>query len=51
VILENAGGGGAMAAPVARKMIDAHFSRKKITQTQQPVQAQDAASIREMPEP
>jgi penicillin-binding protein 2 len=28
VILENAGGGGAVAAPVARKFIDAYFARK-----------------------
>jgi penicillin-binding protein 2 len=29
VILENAGGGGAVAAPVARKFIDAYFAQKK----------------------
>jgi penicillin-binding protein 2 len=50
VILENAGGGGAMAAPVARKVIDAHFFRKNTTP--QPVQVQGAANIREKrPEP
>jgi len=32
VILENAGGGGAVAAPVARKFIDAYFDRMKAIQ-------------------
>ncbi|MBN2438387.1 MAG: penicillin-binding protein 2 [Deltaproteobacteria bacterium] len=42
VILENAGHGGSAAAPVARKVIDTYFSRKKMMQTQPPVQAQGA---------
>jgi penicillin-binding protein 2 len=50
VILENAGSGGAMAAPVARKIIDTHFAQKKMMQTKQPAQAQGAANIRETPE-
>jgi hypothetical protein len=29
VILENAGGGGAVAAPVARKILSAYFEGKK----------------------
>ncbi len=33
VIVENAGGGGAVAAPVARKVIDAYFSRKLAIQS------------------
>jgi penicillin-binding protein 2 len=33
VILENAGGGGSVAAPVARKFIDAYFDRMKVIQT------------------
>ncbi len=33
VILENAGHGGSAAAPVARKVIDAYFARKKVMQT------------------
>ena len=33
VIVENAGGGGAVAAPVARKVIDAYFSRKQTVQS------------------
>jgi penicillin-binding protein 2 len=32
IILENAGGGGAVAAPVARKFIDAYFDRMKVIQ-------------------
>ncbi len=51
VILENAGHGGAAAAPVARKVIDTYFSRKKMMQTQPPAQAQGAADVREMPKP
>jgi penicillin-binding protein 2 len=51
VILENAGHGGATAAPVARKVIETYFTRKKMTQTQPPAQAQGAADVREMPEP
>ena len=51
VILENAGHGGSAAAPVARKVIDTYFSRKKVTQTQPPVQAQAAANVRETSEP
>jgi len=51
VILENAGHGGSAAAPIARKVIDAYFSRKKTMQTQQPVQGQVAANIGEMPAP
>ena len=50
VILENAGHGGATAAPVARKVIDTFFARKKMTQTQPPAPAQGAADIRKMPE-
>jgi len=35
VILENAGGGGAVAAPVARKILDAYFNgKKKLKSTQ-----------------
>jgi len=51
VILENAGHGGSAAAPVARKVIDTYFSRKKMMQTQPPAQAQGAADVREMPGP
>jgi penicillin-binding protein 2 len=52
VILENAGSGGAMAAPVARKVIDTYFSRNKMTQTQQPAVAQGAATeVRGTPMP
>jgi penicillin-binding protein 2 len=51
VILENAGGGGAMAAPVARKVIDAHFGRKQMAQTPQPEQMQGATNVREKPKP
>jgi penicillin-binding protein 2 len=36
VILENAGGGGAVAAPVARKFIDAYFDRMKVIQPKPP---------------
>jgi penicillin-binding protein 2 len=49
VILENAGHGGAVAAPVARKVIDTYFALKKITPLQQ--QAQSAAEIRGIPKP
>ena len=49
VILENAGHGGSAAAPVARKVIDAHFARKGMTPPPAPVQ--NAASVKEMPEP
>ncbi|MCX5837038.1 MAG: penicillin-binding protein 2 [Deltaproteobacteria bacterium] len=51
VILENAGHGGSAAAPVARKVIDTYFSRKKMMQPQPPAQAQDAANSREMQKP
>ena len=51
VILENAGHGGSAAAPVARKVIDTYFSRKKMMQTQPPAPAQGAADVREMPKP
>jgi penicillin-binding protein 2 len=51
VILENAGHGGATAAPVARKVIDTYFSRKKMMQTQPAAPAQGAADVREMPKP
>jgi len=52
VILENAGHGGSAAAPVARKVIDAYFSRKKMMQTEQPAKAQGAvANFRETPLP
>jgi penicillin-binding protein 2 len=52
VILENAGHGGSAAAPVARKVIDAYFSRKKMMQTEQPAKAQGAvADVRETPMP
>jgi penicillin-binding protein 2 len=47
VILENAGHGGATAAPVARKIIDTYFTRKQITKTQ----AQEAVEVRGMPKP
>jgi penicillin-binding protein 2 len=49
VILENAGHGGAAAAPVARKVIDTYFALKKMTPTQQ--QAQIAAEIGGIPKP
>ena len=49
VIVENAGHGGSAAAPVARKVIDTYFARKKMTQTQPPAQAQGTADKREMP--
>jgi penicillin-binding protein 2 len=49
VILENAGHGGAVAAPVARKVIDTYFALKKMTPLQQ--QAQSAAEIRGIPKP
>jgi penicillin-binding protein 2 len=45
VILENAGHGGSAAAPLARKVIDTYFSRKKMMQTQPASQALGAASI------
>jgi penicillin-binding protein 2 len=52
VILENAGHGGSAAAPVARKVIDTYFSRKKIIQTEQPSKVQRAvADIRGTPMP
>jgi len=52
VILENAGHGGSAAAPVARKVIDTYFSRKKMMQTQQPATAQVAAAdVRGTPMP
>jgi len=51
VILENAGHGGSAAAPVARKVIDTYFSRKKMMQTQPAAQTQGAADVREMPKP
>jgi penicillin-binding protein 2 len=50
VILENEGHGGSAAAPVARKVIDTYFSRKKMLQTQPPAQVQGTANVREMPE-
>jgi penicillin-binding protein 2 len=34
VVMENAGGGGATAAPVARKIIDAYFSKKTVNEKQ-----------------
>jgi penicillin-binding protein 2 len=51
VILENAGHGGSAAAPVARKVIDTYFARKKMTQTQLAAQVQGAADVRKMPKP
>ncbi|MCE5263899.1 MAG: penicillin-binding protein 2 [Deltaproteobacteria bacterium] len=51
VILENAGHGGSTAAPVARKVIDAYFARKNVMPPPQPVQLQNTASVRNMPEP
>jgi penicillin-binding protein 2 len=41
VILENAGHGGAVAAPVARKIIDAYFAKKKMIQNQTQPQRDD----------
>ncbi|MBU0575057.1 MAG: penicillin-binding protein 2, partial [Proteobacteria bacterium] len=41
VILENAGHGGAVAAPVARKIIDAYFAKKKMIQNQTEPQRDD----------
>jgi penicillin-binding protein 2 len=49
VILENAGHGGAAAAPVARKVIDTYFALKKMTPTQ--LQTQIAAEIGGIPKP
>ena len=51
VILENAGHGGSAAAPVARKVIDAFFARKKMTQPRPATQVQVTANIREIPKP
>jgi penicillin-binding protein 2 len=51
VILENAGHGGSASAPVARKVIDTYFSRKKMMQTEPPAQGQTLANIREISEP
>ena len=50
VILENAGHGGAVAAPVARKIIDAYFAKKKMIQNQtQP--PRDDVRLQEKQEP
>ena len=50
VILENAGHGGAVAAPVARKIIDAYFAKKKMIQN--PTQPQrDDVRLQEKQKP
>lgn len=51
VILENAGHGGSAAAPVARKVIDTYFAKKKMMQGQQMAQIQNAGPLREAKEP
>ena len=46
VIVENAGHGGAVAAPIARKILDAYFEgKKKIIRPQVAVQSQSAVSV------
>jgi penicillin-binding protein 2 len=46
VIIENAGHGGSAAAPVARKVIDAYFARKKLTQNPRAVPVLVAENVR-----
>lgn len=41
VVMENAGGGGATAAPIARKIIDAYFNHKKPAIEKHPVIAKE----------
>ncbi len=48
VIVENAGHGGAVAAPIARKILDAYFEgKKKIKQPQEAVSSQPAGSVQQ----
>lgn len=46
VIVENAGHGGSVAAPIARKILDAYFEgKKKVKQLQVAVQSQPAVNV------
>jgi penicillin-binding protein 2 len=47
VIVENAGHGGSVAAPIARKILDAYFEGKKIKQQQVVLQRQPEASVQQ----
>jgi len=48
VIVENAGHGGSVAAPIARKILDAYFEgKKKINQQQVVLQSQPEASVQQ----